>query len=151
MGLPSKVIQGVGILTDVSRRPKNGLNFFLFFMLILLKWWKNLRDFGISESNTNTWQFSRLVCNNPSIQKQQETKQITPYWKTVSKCVWHERARRKSRLVMHEALVVELLEKKKVKKSDEGLGAVSTSGKINCEEFVADITTPFEEPAHARG
>ena len=31
--------------------------------------------------------------------------------------------RRKSRLVMHEALVVELLEKKKVKKSDEGLGA----------------------------
>ena len=33
--------------------------------------------------------------------------------------------RRKSRLVMHEALVVELLEKKKVKKSDEGLGAVS--------------------------
>ena len=92
-------------------------------MLILLKWWKNLRDFGISESNTNTWQFSRLVCNNPSIQKQQETKQITPYWKTVSKCVWHERARRKSRLVMHEALVVELLEKKKVKKSDEGLGA----------------------------
>ena len=52
---------------------------------------------------------------------------------------------------MHEALVVELLEKKKVKKSDEGLGAVSTWGKINCEEFVADITTPFQKPAHARG
>ena len=32
--------------------------------------------------------------------------------------------RRKSRLVMHEALVVELLEKKKVKKSDEGLGVL---------------------------
>ena len=44
---------------------------------------------------------------------------------------------------MHEALVVELLEKKKVKKSDEGLGAAP--GKINCEEFVADITTLFEE------
>ena len=57
--------------------------------------------------------------------------------------------RRKSRLVMHEALVVELLEKKKVKKSDEGLGAAP--GKINCEEFVADITTPFEESTCARG
>ena len=50
---------------------------------------------------------------------------------------------------MHEALVVKLLEKKEVKKSDEGLGAAP--GKINCEEFVADITTPFEESTCASG